>query len=139
MGPIVASSANPHYLSLYWNTLSGHFDGFVVQVSDSEQQSDTLEFRLPGEARNITIPNLMDDTGYDIEVYGISHGRRTPSMFVHAVTGTTYFTDIHYFKNFSKVWLNPKMHSEPNGHASPAAVYFFLYVDAVFRCHLPPL
>uniref|UniRef100_A0A3B3VF79 Fibronectin type-III domain-containing protein n=1 Tax=Poecilia latipinna TaxID=48699 RepID=A0A3B3VF79_9TELE len=73
---------------LYWNILSGHFDGFVVQVSDSEQQSDTLEFRLPGEARNITIPNLMDDTGYDIEVYGISHGRRTPSMFVHAVTGT---------------------------------------------------
>ncbi|XP_044000764.1 tenascin isoform X3 [Gambusia affinis] len=86
LGPIVASSANPHYLSLYWNTLSGHFDGFVVQVSDSEQQSDTLEFRLPGEARNITIPNLMDDTGYDIVVYGISHGRRTPSMFVHAVT-----------------------------------------------------
>ncbi|XP_027880683.1 tenascin isoform X3 [Xiphophorus couchianus] len=86
LGPIVASSANPHYLSLYWNTLSGHFDGFVVQVSDSEQKSDTLEFRLPGEARNITIPNLMDDTGYDIEVYGISHDRRTPSMFVHAVT-----------------------------------------------------
>ncbi|XP_016518251.1 tenascin isoform X3 [Poecilia formosa] len=86
LGPIVASSANPHYLSLYWNILSGHFDGFVVQVSDSEQQSDTLEFRLPSEARNITIPNLMDDTGYDIEVYGISHGRRTPSMFVHAVT-----------------------------------------------------
>ncbi|XP_014887534.1 tenascin isoform X3 [Poecilia latipinna] len=86
LGPIVSSSANPHYLSLYWNILSGHFDGFVVQVSDSEQQSDTLEFRLPGEARNITIPNLMDDTGYDIEVYGISHGRRTPSMFVHAVT-----------------------------------------------------
>ncbi|XP_008421676.1 tenascin isoform X2 [Poecilia reticulata] len=86
LGPIVASSANPHYLSLYWNILSGHFDGFVVQVSDSEQQSDTLEFRLPGEARNITIPNLMDDTGYDIEVYGISHGRRTPSVFVHAVT-----------------------------------------------------
>ncbi|XP_023193837.1 tenascin-like isoform X2 [Xiphophorus maculatus] len=86
LGPIVASSANPHYLSLYWNTLSGHFDGFVVQVSDSEQKCDTLEFRLPSEARNITIPNLMDDTGYDIEVYGISHGRRTPSMFVHAVT-----------------------------------------------------
>ncbi|KAM4720207.1 tenascin-like isoform 2-T2 [Anableps anableps] len=86
LGLIVASSASPHYLNLYWNTLSGHFDGFVIQVSDSEKQSDTLEFRLPGEARNITVPNLMDDTGYDIEVYGISHGRRTPSIFVHALT-----------------------------------------------------
>ncbi|XP_015243022.1 PREDICTED: tenascin-like isoform X1 [Cyprinodon variegatus] len=86
LGPIFASSANPHYLSLHWNTLSGSFDGFVLQVSDSEQQSDTLEFRLPGEARNFTIPNLMDDTGYDIELYGISHGRRTPSVYVHALT-----------------------------------------------------
>ncbi|MEQ2173985.1 hypothetical protein GOODEAATRI_003165 [Goodea atripinnis] len=87
LGPIVTSSASPHYLSLHWNTLSGHFDGFVIQVSDSEQQSDTLEFRLPGEACTISVPNLMDDTGYDIEVYGISHGRRTPSVFVHALTG----------------------------------------------------
>ncbi|XP_047228734.1 tenascin isoform X4 [Girardinichthys multiradiatus] len=86
LGPIVTSSASPHYLSLHWNTLSGHFDGFVIQVSDSEQQSDTLEFRLPGEARTISVPNLMDDTGYNIEVYGISHGRRTPSVFVHALT-----------------------------------------------------
>ncbi|KAM4532401.1 tenascin-like [Fundulus diaphanus] len=86
LGTIVASSASPHYISLFWNTLSGHFDGFVIQVSDSEQQSDTLEYRLPGEARNITVPNLMDDTGYNVEVYGISHGRRTPSVFVHALT-----------------------------------------------------
>uniref|UniRef100_A0A3Q2NS72 Tenascin Ca n=1 Tax=Fundulus heteroclitus TaxID=8078 RepID=A0A3Q2NS72_FUNHE len=86
LGTIVASSASPHHINLFWNTLSGHFDSFVIQVSDSEQQSDTLEFRLPGEARNITVPNLMDDTGYNVEVYGISHGRRTPSVFVHALT-----------------------------------------------------
>jgi len=79
--------------------VSGHFDGFVIRVSDSEQQSDTLEFRLPGEVRNITISNLMDDTGYDIELYGISHGRRTPSVLAHAVTGITYLTHILYVKN----------------------------------------
>ncbi|XP_072228122.1 tenascin-like [Leuresthes tenuis] len=86
LGPITASSVSPHNLSLSWSTVSGHFDGFVIRVSDSEQQSDTLEFRLPGEVRNITISNLMDDTGYDIELYGISHGRRTPSVLAHAVT-----------------------------------------------------
>lgn len=94
LGPIAASSVSPHNLSLSWSTVSGHFDGFVIRVSDSEQQSDTLEFRLPGEIRNITISNLMDATGYDIELYGISHGRHTPSVLAHAVTGTMYFTHI---------------------------------------------
>ncbi|XP_076614634.1 tenascin-like [Chaetodon auriga] len=86
LGPIAASSVNPHNLSLSWSTVSGHFDGFVVRVSDPEQQSDTLEFRLPGEARNVTISNLLDATGYDIELYGVSHGRRTPSVLAHAIT-----------------------------------------------------
>ncbi|TKS84912.1 Tenascin [Collichthys lucidus] len=88
LGPITASSVSPHNLSLSWSTVSGHFDGFVIRVSDPEQQSDTLEFRLPGEARNITISNLMDATGYDIELYGISHGRHTPSLLAHAVTAS---------------------------------------------------
>lgn len=74
--------------------MSGHFDAFVVRVSESEQQSDTLEFTVPGEVRNITVSNLMDATGYDIELYGISHGRHTPSVLVHTVTGTKYFTHI---------------------------------------------
>lgn len=94
LGPITASSVSPHDLSLSWSTVSGHFDGFVIRVSDPEQQSDTLEFRLPGEARNITISSLMDATGYDIELYGISHGRHTPSLLAHAVTGTTYFSHV---------------------------------------------
>ncbi|XP_023276980.1 tenascin-like isoform X3 [Seriola lalandi dorsalis] len=88
LGPIAASSVSPHNLSVYWSTVSGHFDGFVIRVSDSEQQSDPLEFRLPGETRNITISNLMDATGYDIELYGISHGRHTPSVLAHAVTAS---------------------------------------------------
>uniref|UniRef100_A0A665TWY1 Zmp:0000000846 n=1 Tax=Echeneis naucrates TaxID=173247 RepID=A0A665TWY1_ECHNA len=86
LGPIAAASLSPHNLSLYWSTVSGHFDGFVVRVSDSEQQFDPLEFRLPGDTRNVTVSNLMDATGYDIELYGISHGRHTPSVLAHAVT-----------------------------------------------------
>ncbi|XP_026212412.1 tenascin isoform X2 [Anabas testudineus] len=86
LGPIAASSVSPHNLSLSWSTVSGHFDAFVIRVSDSEQQSDTLEFTLPGDVRNITVSNLMDATGYDIELYGISHGRHTPSVLVHTVT-----------------------------------------------------
>uniref|UniRef100_A0A673B485 Zmp:0000000846 n=1 Tax=Sphaeramia orbicularis TaxID=375764 RepID=A0A673B485_9TELE len=94
LGLVTASSVSPHNLSLSWNTVSGHFDGFVIRVSDSEQQSDPLEFTLPGEARYFTVSNLMDATGYDIELYGISHGRHTNSVLAHAKTGTMYFTHI---------------------------------------------
>lgn len=91
MGPLAAWSVSPHDLSLSWSTVSGHFDAFIVRVRASEQQADTLEFRLPGEVRNFTVSNLMDATGYDIELYSISHGRHTPTVLAHAVTGTTYF------------------------------------------------
>ncbi|KAM8828114.1 tenascin-like isoform 1-T1 [Spinachia spinachia] len=86
LGPVAASPASPHNLSLSWSAVSGHFDGFVVRVSDPEQRLDTLELRLPGEARNATVTNLADATGYDIELYGISHGRHTASVLAHAVT-----------------------------------------------------
>lgn len=103
MGPITASSVSPDNLTLSWSTVSGHFDGFVIRVSDSEHLTDTLEFRLPGEVLNITVANLMDATGYDIELYGISHGRHTPSVLAHAVTGTMYFTHIYNY-NFHSKW-----------------------------------
>ncbi|XP_077944949.1 tenascin-like isoform X4 [Gasterosteus aculeatus] len=86
LGPVAASPVSPHNLSLSWSAVSGHFDGFVVRVSDAEQRSDPLELRLPGEARNVTLTDLADATGYDIELYGISHGRHTPSVLAHAVT-----------------------------------------------------
>uniref|UniRef100_A0A3P8RYE2 Fibronectin type-III domain-containing protein n=1 Tax=Amphiprion percula TaxID=161767 RepID=A0A3P8RYE2_AMPPE len=80
--------------SILWNNTEGEFDGFVLEIIDSDWLSDPLEFRLPGEVRNFVVSNLMDATGYDIELYGISHGRNTPSVLAHAVTGTTYFTHI---------------------------------------------
>uniref|UniRef100_A0A665U0A8 Zmp:0000000846 n=1 Tax=Echeneis naucrates TaxID=173247 RepID=A0A665U0A8_ECHNA len=94
LGPIAAASLSPHNLSLYWSTVSGHFDGFVVRVSDSEQQFDPLEFRLPGDTRNVTVSNLMDATGYDIELYGISHGRHTPSVLAEPEVEHLFVSDI---------------------------------------------
>uniref|UniRef100_A0A3B4AVD1 Tenascin C n=1 Tax=Periophthalmus magnuspinnatus TaxID=409849 RepID=A0A3B4AVD1_9GOBI len=88
LGTIAVSSVSPHNLSLSWNTLSGHFDGFVVRVSDSERHYDALEFTLPGDVRNFTVSNLMDATDYDIQLYGISHGRHTNAVLAQATTAS---------------------------------------------------
>jgi len=88
LGPLTTASVSPDNLTLTWNIVSGHFDGFVIRVSDSLQQFDPLEFRLPSPGGNVTVSDLLDGTDYDIELYGISHGRRSPSVFTHAITGT---------------------------------------------------
>lgn len=83
------SDVNPDNLTLSWSKVAGHFDGFVIRVSDKEQLLDTLELRPQGQVQNVTVTGLQDDTAYDIELYGISHGHRTPSLVTNAVTGTT--------------------------------------------------
>uniref|UniRef100_A0A8C8F269 Zmp:0000000846 n=1 Tax=Oncorhynchus tshawytscha TaxID=74940 RepID=A0A8C8F269_ONCTS len=87
LGSIAVSESSPDNFTLSWGTVAGHFDGFVIRVGDPEQLFDTLEFTPSGEVRNITVTGLVDATDYDIELYGISHGRRTPSVLAHAVTG----------------------------------------------------
>uniref|UniRef100_A0A6Q2Y665 Zmp:0000000846 n=1 Tax=Esox lucius TaxID=8010 RepID=A0A6Q2Y665_ESOLU len=88
LGSIAVSDSSPHNITLSWGTVAGHFDGFVIRVGDPEQLFDTLEFTASGEVRNITVTGLADETAYNIELYGISHGHRTPSLLAHAVTGT---------------------------------------------------
>ncbi|KAM6986508.1 tenascin-like [Aplochiton taeniatus] len=89
LGPVlVVSSVSPDNFNLSWSTAAGRFDGFVLRVSDTEQLFDTLEFRPPGQDHSFTVPNLVDATAYDVELYGISHGRRTPSILAQAVTAS---------------------------------------------------
>uniref|UniRef100_A0A4W6CV91 Tenascin Ca n=1 Tax=Lates calcarifer TaxID=8187 RepID=A0A4W6CV91_LATCA len=146
LGPIAASSVSPHNLSLSWSTVSGHFDGFVIRVSDSEQQSDTLEFRLPGEIRNITISNLMDATGYDIELYGISHGRHTPSVLAHAVTASlpkvenltiSNITPYGFLVTDSGWLLEPQEFTVP-GNQSHLDIWGLITVDEYFLENTKP-
>ncbi|CAL8320307.1 unnamed protein product [Lota lota] len=86
LGPLTTASVSPDNLTLSWSTVSGRFDAFVIRVSDSLQLFDTLEFKVPSPGGNVTVSELLDATDYDIELYGISHGRRGPSVFAHAVT-----------------------------------------------------
>ncbi|XP_062339980.1 tenascin-like isoform X2 [Osmerus eperlanus] len=86
LSAIAVSDVNPDNLTLSWSKVAGHFDGFVIRVSDKEQLLDTLELRPPGQVQNVTVTGLQDDTAYDIELYGISHGHRTPSLLTNVVT-----------------------------------------------------
>lgn len=88
LGMLAASDITPSSFTVSWDTVAGHFDSFVIRVSDSEQQYDTLDLRAAAATRNVSVTGLADSTRYDIILFGISHGRQTPSLSTHAHTGT---------------------------------------------------
>ncbi|KAL7838413.1 hypothetical protein AOLI_G00268170 [Acnodon oligacanthus] len=86
LGPIVVSDTHPNNFTLSWSTVSGHFDGFVIRVSDMEQLYDVVELNPLSATRNITVPGLVDSTVYNVLFYGVSHGRQTPSVSLQTTT-----------------------------------------------------
>ncbi|KAI4873167.1 hypothetical protein NFI96_021822, partial [Prochilodus magdalenae] len=86
LGPVVVSDTHPNNFTLSWNKLAGHFDGFVIRVVDQEQFYDVVELRPPGAAQNVTVPGLVDSTVYNVQFYGISHGRQTPTVSLNTTT-----------------------------------------------------
>ncbi|KAJ8339423.1 hypothetical protein SKAU_G00362090 [Synaphobranchus kaupii] len=86
LGMLAVSGITPSNFTVSWVTVAGHFDSFVIRVSDSEQLYDTLDLRAAGDARNASVTGLVDSTHYDVILFGISHGRRTPSLSAHART-----------------------------------------------------
>ncbi|KAJ8395853.1 hypothetical protein AAFF_G00027360 [Aldrovandia affinis] len=86
LGTLAVSDITTANFTVSWNTVAGHFDGFVIRVSDSEQLYDTLDLRAPGDTRSASVSGLVDSTPYDVVLFGVSHGRRTPSLSAHAVT-----------------------------------------------------
>ncbi|XP_051906160.1 tenascin-like isoform X1 [Hippocampus zosterae] len=134
LGPVTALSAGPHNLSVSWSVASGHFDDFVVRVGDAEQESESREFRLPGHAANLTVSDLMDATGYNVEVYGFSHGRRTPSTLVHAITAPLPKVENLTISNvtpfgFRVSWgVKQRQSREESAHSAGAFSHFNLVV-----------
>nr|XP_055054083.1 tenascin isoform X2 [Misgurnus anguillicaudatus] len=88
LGPIVVSETHPSSFTLSWSVTAGHFDGFVVRITDREQIYDVKELRLSGTERNITVSGLTDSTLFDVVFYGLSRGRQTPSVSFNTSTAS---------------------------------------------------
>ncbi|XP_058861387.1 tenascin-like isoform X2 [Acipenser ruthenus] len=86
LGNITVSDITHDSLALTWTAAAGSFESFVIEVSDSEQLYDPLELRVGGASRNDTIMGLADGTAYNINVHGLSQGRRTQPLSAFAVT-----------------------------------------------------
>ncbi|XP_010190086.1 PREDICTED: tenascin [Mesitornis unicolor] len=83
---LLVSDATPDGFRLSWTADDGIFDSFVLKIRDTKRKSDPLELIVPGHERTQDITGLKEGTEYEIELYGVSSGRR--SQPVNAVATT---------------------------------------------------
>ncbi|XP_006865746.1 PREDICTED: tenascin [Chrysochloris asiatica] len=83
---LLVSDATPDGFRLSWTADEEVFDSFVLKIRDTKKQSEPLEITLLAPERTRDITGLKGATEYEIELYGISNGRRSQPVSVIART-----------------------------------------------------
>nr|XP_014685879.2 LOW QUALITY PROTEIN: tenascin [Equus asinus] len=83
---LLVSDATPDGFRLSWTADEGVFDSFVLKIRDTKKQSEPLEITLLAPERTRDITGLREATEYEIELYGISNGRRSQPVSAIATT-----------------------------------------------------
>ncbi|XP_021085783.1 tenascin isoform X3 [Mesocricetus auratus] len=83
---LLVSDATPGGFRLSWTADEGIFDSFVLRIRDTKKQSEPQEITLPSPERTRDITGLREATEYEIELYGISGGRRSQPVSAIATT-----------------------------------------------------
>ncbi|XP_026716233.1 tenascin isoform X2 [Athene cunicularia] len=83
---LLVSDATPDGFRLSWTADDGVFDSFVLKIRDTKRKSDPLELIVPGHERTHDITGLKEGTEYEIELYGVSSGRRSQPINAVATT-----------------------------------------------------
>ncbi|XP_047624215.1 tenascin isoform X7 [Phacochoerus africanus] len=83
---LLVSDATPDGFRLSWTADEGVFDSFVLKIRDTKKQSEPLEITLLAPERTRDITGLREATEYEIELYGISSGKRSQPVSAIATT-----------------------------------------------------
>lgn len=85
---LLVSDATPDGFRLSWTADEGMFDSFVLRIRDTKRQSEPQEIILSSPERTRDITGLREATEYELELYGISNGKRSQPVSAIATTGT---------------------------------------------------
>ncbi|XP_066223425.1 tenascin [Saccopteryx leptura] len=83
---LLVSDATPDGFRLSWTADEGVFDSFVLKIRDTKKQSEPLEITLLAPERTRDITGLREATEYEIELCGVSNGRRSQPVSAIATT-----------------------------------------------------
>ncbi|XP_074218196.1 tenascin isoform X7 [Camelus bactrianus] len=108
---LLVSDATVDGFRLSWTADEGVFDSFVLKIRDTKKQSEPLEMTLLAPERTRDITGLREATEYEIELYGISSGKRSQPVSAVATTAMGSLKEV-IFSNITEnsatvSWMAP--------------------------------
>lgn len=73
--------------SISWNGTEGEFDGYVLEIIDSDWLKEPKEYNISQNAMSYDITGLKPSTDYIAYLTGIVKGSRTHAVSIIASTG----------------------------------------------------
>ncbi|XP_059850454.1 tenascin-like [Hypanus sabinus] len=83
---LVVSDITSEGFTLSWTAEDGAFEYFIIDVKDSESSLDPIQHVLSGKTQTTDISGLVEGTGYQINITGVTKGWHTQPLT--AVTAT---------------------------------------------------
>ncbi|MBN3323873.1 TENA protein, partial [Atractosteus spatula] len=88
LGALTVSGVSWDSFNLSWTAADGAFEGFLVEVTDSERGAEPQSLTVSGDARSLGITGVEPSSSYNIALRGVSRGSPTPPVFAEARTAT---------------------------------------------------
>lgn len=91
VGSLYITNVTSDSFSVLWNGTRGEFDGFVLEILDSDWLMEPKEYNLSRLVRSHDIAGLRPSTDYIAYLYGTYKWSRTNAVSIVASTGITFF------------------------------------------------
>lgn len=93
MEHLLVSDITPHSFKLTWTAPESVFDTFTLKVVDSNGLGQPQQISVSGDKRTEAVTGLIEDTEYEIELFGIILGRKFQPILAVARTGIGFLRD----------------------------------------------
>lgn len=87
VGNLYVSNLTSESFSISWNGTEGEFDGYVLEIIDSDWLKEPKEYNISQNAMSYDITGLKPSTDYIAYLTGIVKGSRTHAVSIIASTG----------------------------------------------------
>lgn len=93
MEHLLVSDITPHSFKLTWTAPEGVFDTFTLKVVDPNGLGQPQKISVSGDKRTEAVTGLIEDTEYEIELFGMILGRKFQPILAVARTGIGFLRD----------------------------------------------
>lgn len=87
IGNLYVSNVTSESFSIFWNDTEGEFDGFILELIDSQWLMEPREYNISSSVNSHEVAELRPNTDYVAFLYGTYKGSQTGAVSIVASTG----------------------------------------------------